>query len=421
MFSTLNEWLSPDVVNILLVLFLSFLIGLDREERKLGAESYAFGGVRTYPLIGLVGYTMAFLSGSEHITLAIGFVAVSGFLMLSYWHKLVGGGKPGITSEMAGLTTYLIGALVYHQYFWVATAIGVATMLLLELKNALEGLTKLIAPEDIFTFTKFLLLSAVILPILPNESFGEFHINPFKTWLVVVAVSAVSYGSYVIQRLTKGQGGIVLASILGGAYSSTLMTVVLAKRSRTENHPHLFSGGILVASGMMYLRLAILLVLFNLDLMRALAPFFIGIGLLAVLLGWIWSKTGQSDFPIAAQQNETRNPLEIKVALLFAVIFVVMLVITQLATTYLGHAGVYSLAAIMGVSDIDPFIMGMTQADSTVTPNSVAATAILIAASSNNLIKAAYAFALSTKPVKAQSALFLVALSALGLAPLMWL
>jgi uncharacterized membrane protein (DUF4010 family) len=294
-------------------------------------------------------------------------------------------------------------------------------MLLLELKNALEGLTKHIAPEDIFTFTKFLLLSAVILPILPNEPFGTFHINPFKTWLVVVAVSSVSYGSYVIQRLTKGQGGIVLASVLGGAYSSTLMTVVLAKRSRTENHPHLFSGGILVASGMMYLRLAILLVLFNLDLMRALAPFFIGIGLLAVLLGWIWSNTGQSDLPIAVQQNETRNPLEIKVALLFAVIFVVMLVITQLATTYLGHAGVYSLAAIMGVSDIDPFIMGMTQADSTVTPNSVAAIAILIAASSNNLIKAAYAFALSTKAVKTQSALFLVVLSLIGLTPVIWL
>jgi uncharacterized membrane protein (DUF4010 family) len=98
-----------------------------------------------------------------------------------------------------------------------------------------------------------------------------------------------------------------------------------------------------------------------------------------------------------------------------------MLVITQLATTYLGHAGVYSLAAIMGVSDIDPFIMGMTQADSTLTPNSVAATAILIAASSNNLIKAAYAFALSTKPVKVQSALFLMALSIIGLAPLLWL
>lgn len=421
MFSTFNEWLSPDVVNILLVLFLSFLIGLDREEHKRGAESYAFGGVRTYPLIGLIGYAMAFLSGSEHTTLAIGFVAVSGFLMLSYWHKLVNGAKPGITSEMAGLTTYLIGALVYHQYFWVATAIAVTTMLILELKNALESITQHIATEDIFTFTKFLLLSAVILPILPNESYGEFHINPFKTWLVVVAVSAVSYGSYVIQRLTQGQGGIILASVLGGAYSSTLMTVVLAKRSCTENHPYLFSGGILVASGMMYLRLAILLILFSPELMQTLALFFIGLGSMVVLLGWLWSKTGQSHLPLSAHQHETRNPLEIRVALLFAVIFVVMLVITQLATQYLGHGGVYSLAAIMGVTDIDPFIMGMTQTDPSTTPTSIAAMAILIAASSNNLIKAGYAFALSSSSVKLQSALFLVTLSLLGLMPWIWL
>jgi uncharacterized membrane protein (DUF4010 family) len=397
------------------------LIGLDREERKLGAVSYAFGGVRTYPLIGLVGYTMAYLSGEDHITLGIGFLAVSGFLMLSYWHKLVGGGRPGITSEMAGLTTYLIGALVFHQYFWVATAIGVSTMLLLELKNALEGLSQRIAPEDIFSFTKFLLLSAVILPIVPNESFGEFHINPFKTWLVVVAVSAVSYGSYVIQRITKGQGGIVVASALGGAYSSTLMTVVLAKRSRAESHPHLFSGAILVSSGMMYLRLAILLMLFNAELMHLLAPFFTSIGCLAVLLGWIWSKRGQASLQASPQESETRNPLEIKVALVFAVIFVVMLVITQLATTYLGHAGVYSLAAIMGVSDIDPFIMGMTQTDPSMTPAHVACIAILIAASSNNLIKATYAFVLSSKEVKAQSALFLILLSLFGLTPLLWL
>ena len=122
-------------------------------------------------------------------------------------------------------------------------------MLLLELKVALEGLTKRIAPDDIFTFTKFLLLTAVILPILPNEQFSQFQINPFKTWLVVVAVSAVSYGSYVIQRLTKGQGGVILASILGGAYSSAVTTVVLARRASREGQPHLFSGGTLIASG----------------------------------------------------------------------------------------------------------------------------------------------------------------------------
>lgn len=89
-------------------------------------------------------------------------------------------------------------------------------MLLLELKGALEGLSKRIALEETLTFTKFLLLTAVVLPVLPNQVFGPFEINPYKSWLVVVAVSSVSYGSYLIQKLTKGQGGVILAASAGG-------------------------------------------------------------------------------------------------------------------------------------------------------------------------------------------------------------
>jgi hypothetical protein len=111
------------------------------------------------------------------------------------------------TSEMSGLATYLVGALVCREQYWIATAITVISLFLLELKDVLEGLTKRIAPEEVLTFTKFLMLSAVILPILPNQDFGSFKINPFKTWVVVVAVSAISYASYAIQRMTKGQSG----------------------------------------------------------------------------------------------------------------------------------------------------------------------------------------------------------------------
>ncbi len=420
MIAELYKWLSPEVVNILLVLFLSFLIGLEREERKAGAEKFAFGGVRTFPLIGLVGYAMAFLSGEQLVPLALGLVAVALFLSISYWHKLVTGGFAGVTSEMAGLITYLIGALVFHQFFWVATALGVATMLLLEMKGGLEGLTKRIAPDDIFTFTKFLLLSAVILPILPNEQFTQFQINPFKTWLVVVAVSAVSYGSYVIQTMSKGQGGVMLAAVLGGAYSSTMTTVVLARKSAGENHPYLFSGGILVASGVMYLRLAVLLALFNHDLMNLLAPSFIVIGLLAICTGWFWSRRADEGAAAVTEKIESPNPLELRAALLFAVLFLAMLIATHLAVVYLGQAGVYTLAAIMGVTDVDPFIMGMTQAAGDSTPLHVAAVGILVAAASNNLVKGAYAYFLAPRRTGIASALFLGGLAVLGLMPLLW-
>src|ERR1017187_673978 len=144
--------LPPEGAKILLVLALSFLTGLEREEHHAGSEHYSFGGVRTFPLIGLIGYAMAFLSGGQFLAVAVGFAVVAGFLMLAYQHKVTVSGLAGFTSEMSALTTYLAGALVYRDQFWIATTISVASMLLLELKAVLEGLTKRFAPGEIFTF-----------------------------------------------------------------------------------------------------------------------------------------------------------------------------------------------------------------------------------------------------------------------------
>ena len=412
------EWMSPEWVQVLFVLFLSFLIGLEREERKDSEGHYSFGGVRTFPLIGLIGYSMGLISGGELLPQALGFAVVAGFLMISYWHKLTSSTYSGVTSEMSGLTTYLVGALVYHQMFWIATTLTVSSIILLELKSGLENLAKRIETTDILTFAKFLLLSSVILPLLPDAQFSQFQINPFKTWLVVVAVSAISYGSYVLQRLTRGQGGIILAAFLGGAYSSTVTTVALARRSKSENQPHLFSGGLLIASGMMYLRLAVLLALFNQELMARLSLPFLGLGIFAVGVGWLWStRRDESELKLISE-SKPKNPLEISAALLFALLFVVMLIATHFAIVYLGEGGVYTLAAVMGVTDVDPFIMGLTQATPTLTPLHVASSGILIAASSNNVIKGIYAFALSSRRTGTMSLAFLLVLAALGLLPL---
>src|SRR5713226_7777643 len=228
--SNLYRMLPPEAIRVLLVLFLGLLFGVEREEHKVAGAEYAFGGVRTFPLIGLIGYAIAFLGGGQPLPIVVGLAIVAAFLLLSYSHKLQSSGPAGVTSEISGLTMYLAGALVARDQFWIATTVSVACLFLLELKEALEGLTKRIPPDEILTFTKFLLLTAVVLPVLPNEGFGAIQVNPFKTWLVVVAVSSVSYGSYVIQRVTKGQGGVALAAVLGGAYSLTVNTVVLARR-----------------------------------------------------------------------------------------------------------------------------------------------------------------------------------------------
>ncbi len=421
MLNDLFRALPPEGVKILLVLFLSFLTGLEREERHTGNEHYSFGGVRTYPLIGLVAYGVSLLSGGQILPVIAGFAVVAGFLMLSYRHKLETSALSGVTTEMAALVTYVAAALVYRGEFWIATTLTVASMLLLELKVALEGLSKRIPPQEVLTFTKFLLLTAVILPVLPNRGFGPFDINPAKAWLVVVAVSTVSYGSYVIQNVTRGQGGVMVAALLGGAYSSTVTTLVLAKRAAREKRPHLFSGVTLVASGMMYLRLAALVTLFNRRLIMMLGPPFLVLAGAALGVGWLWSRIPDETSGEVRREFEPKNPLELGAALGFAALFVAMLVATHLVVQYLGKAGVYSLAALMGVTDVDPFIMGLTQSAGAGAPLNVAACGILIAAASNNLVKGFYAYGASDRRTGVLSLSLLTALAAAGLAPLLWL
>lgn len=415
------QFIPPEGRKILLVLFLSFLTGLEREEHRNGNEGYSFGGVRTFPLIGLIGYSVALLSAGQVLPIVLGFAVVAGFLLLSYRYKLTASGLAGVTSEMSALTTYLVGALVSRDQLWIATTLAVAGMLLLELKGVLEGLTKRVPPVEILTFTKFLLLTAVVLPVLPDKAFGPFEINPYKTWLVVVAVSAVSYGSYLIQKVTKGQGGVLLAAVLGGAYSSTLTTIVMAKRAARENRPHLFSGCILMSSGIMYVRLAVLVMLFNQSLIRTLGLPFLALALIGLAAGWLWTRLPDATSAAVQREFEPKNPLELRAAFLFGLLFLTMLIATHFVVTYLGKAGIYSLAALMGVTDVDPFIMGMTASAGHDATISVASAAILIAASSNNVVKGVYAYTLAHRQTGWQSLILLSLLAAAGLAPLLWI
>ncbi len=374
-----------------------------------------------FPLIGLIGYVMALLAGGQLMVVAVGSAVVGALLVVSYTHKLSTENSSGVTTEVSALGTYLLGALVYHDQLWIATTITVISMFLLVLKTTLEGLTQRVPPEEIFTFTKFLLLAAVILPVLPRAAFTQFQINPFKTWVVVVAVSTVSYSSYLLLKVTQGRNGVLLSALLGGAYSSTVTTIALARRSKTEQQPHLFSGGTLMASGMMYLRLALLLALFNHALLRLLGPPFVLLASSAVLAGWLWSRIADPSSQKNDRKLEPGNPLELRAAFLFAAIFVAMVVVTHLAIVYLGHKGVYALDGIMGLADVDPFILGIAQSAERDVPAIVGAAGIVVAAASNNVAKGFYAFCFSDRKTGSQSLSLLASLALAGLMPLIWL
>lgn len=415
--NTLTQLIPKDAAQILLVLFLSFLIGLEREEQKATSEQYRFGGVRTFPLLGLLGYALCLFSGGSLLPPTVGFAVVGAFLWQSYRHKLEGVLLAGMTTELSGLMTYVVGGLVARELYWIAITLTVLGVGLLELKTALEALAKRIAAEEILTFSKFLLLTAVILPIVPDQTFGTFGFNPFKTWLVVVAVSTISYSSYLLQRWTQKRGGLLLAALLGGAYSSTLTTLVLAKRAREQSRPHLYSGSMLVASGVMYLRLLALLGIFNRQLLQRLGWPFLLLAAAAIAGGVLWMHL--LDHGGREEQNfQPKNPLEIGAAFLFAGLFVAMLLITHLALLYLGRAGLFALAGVMGVTDVDPFILSLAESASTTTPVALAGGAIVIAAASNNLIKGIYAYGFADRRTGTQGLVLLGVLALVGLLPL---
>jgi len=416
------EGLLPrQVLDLALVLFISFLIGFEREEHKARVTHYVFGGVRTFPLLGFVGYGFARLSGGDVLSLAIGFAVIGGLMTISYWHKVRADTTAGPITELSGLLTYLVGALVHAGAYWLAVALGVLSVLLLELREGLERLTARAGREEVAAFLKFLVLAVVILPVLPDRSFTRFEIDPYRTWLVLVAVSGLSYASYVLQRWLKERGGVLLTAVLGGAYSSTAITVVLARRAKEGNSPRLYAGSMLAASGVMYLRMTLLVLLFDVPLARRLAPGFCALALAAVAAGVALALRPQVAGHEAPPPPPTRNPLELRPAFLFGAAFLFVTVLTRLAVEYVGRAGLYGLAALTGLSDVDPFVLGLAQPASRAEPVAVAAVAIVIAAAANNVAKGLYALAFADRGTGRLGLALLGALAGAGLLPLVWL
>jgi uncharacterized membrane protein (DUF4010 family) len=229
--------------------------------------------------------------------------------------------------------------------------------------------------------------------LLPNQPVTELTpITPFQVWLAVVVVSSLSYGSYLLQKLVSNQGSLLFTSVLGGLYSSTATTVVLSRRLKQDpQNRHEFQAGIILATALMYLRLGVVTSIFNLPLALKLSGPLLVLavsgGAMSALALWFVKRAEAGE---KGQPPEASNPLELSAAAVFAALFVAISIGSTWVKAHFGHVGIYWLAAIVGVTDIDPFVLSVAQGSVAGLDLAATAVAILIATSSNNVLKAVY-------------------------------
>jgi len=321
------------------------------------------------------------------------------------------------------LLAFLIGPAALSEPPWIAVGVTVTAVLLLTARAKLHEFARRVELGEIVTAGKFMILAGLMLPLLPNSPITRFtDLTPHQVWLAVLAVCTVSYTSYLLQRYVAPPGAVLWSAFLGGLYSSTATTVVLARRANAEPDTlGQLQSGIILASAIMYLRLLVIVAIFNWSLARVLAPALLILSALGLLMAgiWYWHERGASH-PAAAATPPT-NPLELSAAFIFAALFIAISLASTWVKTSYGLGGIELLAAIVGFADIDPFVLSMAQGGAPVLPVFVATVAILIAAASNNILKAVYtaSFAGTRASIVPVSGLVVLALA--GLAAAFWI
>jgi uncharacterized membrane protein (DUF4010 family) len=319
-------------------------------------------------------------------------LAILGLWLFAYDRTTAAAEQRDFVIPVSNLLAYLLGALAVTQAPWLVIAVTVAATMLLAGRRRLHDIARTVPIEEIFTAGQFLLLVGVALPLFPDVPVGGFKaVTPHRVLLAVVAVSTLSYGSYLLTRYVRPQGATLLAAVLGGLYSSTATTVVLARRGRNGQATSDLAAGIVLATSFMYVRLLVIITIFNAALDRLLLLPLLGFFCAGCLAAWVVYRQAPDPSTPGAPLEEPANPLQVGAAVLFAVLFVAVTIATQVAIARFGRFGLNTLAALVGFTDIDPFVLSIAQSNTGPLP--AVAQALLIAVSSNNLLKAGYAFA----------------------------
>ncbi len=393
--------LSPDFIKFILVTVFSLLIGLEQrrqfDEKK---EVKTFGTDRTFTFTGILGFILYVISPDRLIPFFLGGIAIVIFLAIFYIKKIERQHSYGITTILVVLIVYSLGPLIYLKPLWFNILVITTVLILVELKPKFKLLTTKFDNDEFIILAKFLLMAGIVLPLLSDKVISpEIPISPYKVWLAVVVVSGISYLSYLIQKFFFPSKGIIITGILGGMYSSTATTVVLARKSKGDNVSiNIFSSAIIMATGVMFLRVLLLAYVFNHSVANKLAIPLLSLSLLTFIVSWFIFKFGKKGAKGKIENSKARNPLEFKTAILFAVLFVVFSLLTRYVMNNYGTKGLNLLSLVVGVTDIDPFLLSLFTGKYQITMDALAQ-ATLIAVTSNNIIKLGYGLFLGDKKI----------------------
>lgn len=396
---------------------LGAVIGLERQIHRHYTEDVS-AGVRTYALFGLWGAATGFFAEIYGAAaFVVGAAAFAALIVTSYVMFALGTRDWGTTTELASLGAFAVGVLVWNDLVIVAAGVAVGIAALLRAKEWLHGLTNKFSDQDVRAVLQFAVLTAVVLPLLPDQDYGPFEaFNPRRVWLMVVFVAAIGLAGYVALRL-RGERGLGVTGLLGGLISSTAVTLGFSKMSKDQ--PRLRSAlvaGIIAASGLMYARVLGEAFIFAPDLgLRLAVPLLILFVVVEGTAVYWWTRPLEA--PPASAGINLQNPVTLKSAFQFAALYALVIFVSKVLIDRASEGALSVVGAVSGINDVDAITLAMADevARQGLDPT-VAARAVLAAVIVNTLVKAGMAVVLGSKTLGRTVALTLIPAAVLGAA-----
>ena len=258
----LIEW--TDQLRFLVAIALGFLVGLERESRGSELGSKLTAGVRTYTLISLFGFGCAWLFRlNVQFIIPVGIIVIGTMILAGYLVKQKSGAI-GWTSEIAALLTFIVGILSLLADIWIPMALGIFTTLLLSEKSQLEQYIDKLDKSEFLAVVKFLLVTLIILPALPDKDYTQYNLNPYRIWQIVILISSIGFVGYFLMKKFGDKVGLWLSGLMGGIVSSTAVSIAMGNvAKKNESLARRAFQATILASSVMYLRILILIYFIN--------------------------------------------------------------------------------------------------------------------------------------------------------------